>query len=216
MVESDQKIIRLETTAPEWVLSNNHFGRPNCEMYTPQIILIATDMGLSKKMVYPSVVSAMSLDGYHRQTYGIGHWVSCRFIQDSWSKISGCTLVLPNLAMENHQVFEGNHGIEVTSMLDFLWQDRDEGEKVSNTRPVLLVAGSRQTDQVDYEIMRGIPLHRILRRWEFWTSPDEIRRTDRASQVWSFSSKVSGVSENTCPTGGWFHLPYPSTSYLYR
>lgn len=55
----------------------------------------------------------------------------------------------------------------------------------------------RRTDQADYEIMRGIPLHRILRRWEFWTSPDEIRRRNRVKQVWSFSSKVSGASEAT-------------------
>eukprot|EP00438_Fugacium_kawagutii_P033379 Skav200692 [mRNA] locus=scaffold2923:18906:26324:+ [translate_table: standard] len=52
---------------------------------------------------------------------------------------------------------------------------------------------SRSHTEVDYEIMRGIPLHHILRRWEFWTSPDEIRRTDRVNQVWSFSSKVSGA-----------------------
>ena len=47
-----------------------------------------------------------------------------------------------------------------------------------------------QTDQVDYEIMRGIALHCALQRSEFWTSPDEIRRTHRVAEVWRLSTPV--------------------------
>ena len=45
--------------------------------------------------------------------------------------------------------------------------------------------------EVDHEIMRAIPLHQALRRPELWTSPDYIRRTNRAEQVWNLSTKVS-------------------------
>lgn len=44
--------------------------------------------------------------------------------------------------------------------------------------------------EVDYEIMRGIALHRALQRSEFWTSPDEIRRTHRVAEVWRLSTPV--------------------------
>ena len=42
----------------------------------------------------------------------------------------------------------------------------------------------------DYEIMRGIPLHRALHS-ELWTSPHEIQRRNRSSGVWALSTKVS-------------------------
>lgn len=45
--------------------------------------------------------------------------------------------------------------------------------------------------EVDHEIMRGIPLHRILRRIEVWTSPDEIRRRNWTERVWNLSRPVS-------------------------
>ena len=43
----------------------------------------------------------------------------------------------------------------------------------------------------DYQVMRGIPIHRALRQLELWTSPHEIRRRDRSAQVWDLSDKVS-------------------------
>lgn len=43
----------------------------------------------------------------------------------------------------------------------------------------------------DYEIMRGIPLHRALQHSELWTSPDEIQRRNRSSGVWALSARVS-------------------------
>ena len=45
--------------------------------------------------------------------------------------------------------------------------------------------------EVDHEIMRGIPLHRLLRRVEVWTSPDEIRRRNWTERVWNLSRPVS-------------------------
>ena len=45
--------------------------------------------------------------------------------------------------------------------------------------------------EVDHEIMRGIPLHRLLRRIEVWTSPDEIRRRNWTERVWNLSRPVS-------------------------
>ena len=47
--------------------------------------------------------------------------------------------------------------------------------------------------EIDFEILRGIPLHRALRQPELWTSPHEIRRTNRAAQVWDRSTKVSSL-----------------------
>ena len=47
--------------------------------------------------------------------------------------------------------------------------------------------------EIDFEILRGIPLHRALRHPELWTSPHEIRRTKRAAQVWDLSTKVSSL-----------------------
>ena len=44
----------------------------------------------------------------------------------------------------------------------------------------------------DFEIIRAVPVHRALRQRELWTSPHEIRRRNRAAQVWSLSTKVSG------------------------
>lgn len=43
----------------------------------------------------------------------------------------------------------------------------------------------------DFEIMRGIPLHRALRQSELWTSPEEIQRRNRSSEVWALSTRVS-------------------------
>ena len=45
--------------------------------------------------------------------------------------------------------------------------------------------------EIDYEITRGIPLHRALRHSELWTSPHEIRRRNRAADVWKLSTRVS-------------------------
>eukprot|EP00435_Cladocopium_sp_Y103_P038152 s3009_g10.t1 len=47
--------------------------------------------------------------------------------------------------------------------------------------------------EIDFEILRGIPLHRALRQPELWTSPHEIRRTNRAAQVWDLSTRVSSL-----------------------
>ena len=49
----------------------------------------------------------------------------------------------------------------------------------------------RRHVETDYEIMRGIPLHRALRQSELWTSPHEIRRRNRSAQVWELSRGVS-------------------------
>ena len=45
--------------------------------------------------------------------------------------------------------------------------------------------------ECDYEIMRGIPLHRALQHSELWTSPHEIQRRNRSSGVWALSTSVS-------------------------
>ena len=45
--------------------------------------------------------------------------------------------------------------------------------------------------EVDHEIMRGVPLHWLLRRVEVWTSPDEIRRRNWTERVWNLSGPVS-------------------------
>ena len=45
--------------------------------------------------------------------------------------------------------------------------------------------------EIDYEITRGIPLHRALRHSELWTSPHEVRCRNRAADVWKLSTKVS-------------------------
>eukprot|EP00438_Fugacium_kawagutii_P001703 Skav220824 [mRNA] locus=scaffold477:38574:39326:+ [translate_table: standard] len=45
--------------------------------------------------------------------------------------------------------------------------------------------------EIDFEITRGIPLHRALRHAELWTSPEEIRRKNRSAQVWNRSTRVS-------------------------
>ena len=44
--------------------------------------------------------------------------------------------------------------------------------------------------EIDYETMRGIPLHRALRYSELWTSPNEIRRRNRAAEAWELSARV--------------------------
>mmetsp|Transcript_68695 Transcript_68695/g.161595 ORF Transcript_68695/g.161595 Transcript_68695/m.161595 type:complete len:532 (-) Transcript_68695:32-1627(-) len=44
--------------------------------------------------------------------------------------------------------------------------------------------------EVESEILRGVALHKVLRNPEFWMTPDRIRQTQRAEQVWDRSTPV--------------------------
>ena len=68
-----------------------------------------------------------------------------------------------------------------------------EDENSSPTSPAFAVKKMTESRHVEseYEIMRGISLHRALRHSELWTSPHEIRRRNLSAQVWDLSKPVS-------------------------
>ena len=47
--------------------------------------------------------------------------------------------------------------------------------------------------EVDQDILRGIALHRILREYELWKSPEAVRQGNRAEKVWALSREVAAI-----------------------
>ena len=47
--------------------------------------------------------------------------------------------------------------------------------------------------EVDQDILRGIALHRILREYELWKSPQAVRQGNRAEKLWALSRKVTAI-----------------------
>lgn len=46
--------------------------------------------------------------------------------------------------------------------------------------------------EVDTEILRGIPFHKVLQQPRLWLSPSLFRHTARGAEVWKRSQKVAG------------------------
>ena len=82
-----------------------------------------------------------------------------------------------------------------TSFSGHLAPLQEQPSEITPQEGALRVGWKKMTDmshmEIDYEITRGIPLHRALRHSELWTSPHEVRCRNRAADVWKLSTKVS-------------------------
>ena len=102
---------------------------------------------------------------------------------------------IPGDGQDNPDEPGTDEGVLETSFSGLLAPIQEQPSEVTPPAGRQGVGWKKMTDmshmEIDYEITRGIPLHRALRHSELWTSPHEIRRRNRAADVWKLSTRVS-------------------------